>query len=165
MRNKIVILICLLFLVCGCSKKEEIKTIPEYDHDILCVSNIEDENDGDLESYLSNIYIKLDDNKNVTSAVYQSVSDSTVLDKAALELTNQFLSIYKGINGIEAFAENIDNKLVITIKYNYSEIDLETTKRKLGSIVDDNHIFKKVKKLPFSYEEYKKYELNGYECK
>lgn len=165
MKIKYLLIICLLFLVCGCTKNEENKSIPEYDHDIKCVSHIEEENDGDLETYTSNIFITLDDNKNVTSAIYQSISESTLLDKSTLELTNQFLNIYKDIKGIEASSDIIDNKLIITIKYDYSNIDLVSTKKKLGSILDDNHIFKKVNKLPFSYEDYKKYELTNYECK
>ena len=165
MKIKYIFLICLLFLVCGCAKNEENKVIPEYDHDIKCVSHIEEEKDGDLETYTSNIFIKLDDNSYVKSAIYQSISESTLLDKSTLELTNQFLNIYKDIKGIEASSDVIDNKLVITIKYTYSNIDLINVKKKLGSILDDNHIFKKVNKLPFSYDEYKKYELNNYECK
>lgn len=165
MKIKYIFLICLLFLVCGCAKNEENKVIPEYDHDIKCVSHIEEEKDGDLETYTSNIFIKLDDNSNVKSAIYQSISESTLLDKSTLELTNQFLNIYKDIKGIEASSDVIDNKLVITIKYNYRDIDLINVKKKLESILDDNHIFKKVNKLPFSYDEYKKYELNNYECK
>ncbi len=156
----------VLGLISGCAKKEEEKkTIPTYDADIVCFANIEEENDGDVENYISNVFIKLDDNKNVTETVYQSISESSLLDKATLELTNQFLNIYKDIKGIEASSDVIDNKLIITIKYNYKDMDLDDTKKKLGSIIEDDSIFKKVKKLPFKYDELVKYDLKGYECK
>jgi uncharacterized lipoprotein YehR (DUF1307 family) len=162
----ILIILLVLITISGCSKKEEDKkTIPTYNADIVCSSNIEDEHDGDVENYISNVFIKLDDNKNVTETIYQSISESTLLDKATLELTNQFLEIYKDIKGITASSDVIDNKLIITIKYNYIDMELKNTKMKLGTIVEDDSILKKATQLPFSYEEFKKYELNGYECK
>ena len=162
----LIVILLVLITISGCSKKEEDKkTIPTYPADIVCTSNIEDEHDGDVENYISNVFIKLDDNKNVTETIYQSISESTLLDKATLELTNQFLEIYKDIKGISASSDVIDNKLIITIKYNYLDMDLNSTKKKLGTIVESNSILKKANKLPFSYEDFKKYELNGYECK
>ena len=32
-------------------------------------------------------------------------------------------------------------------------------------IIETNSIIKKANKLPFSYDDFKKYELDGYECK
>jgi uncharacterized lipoprotein YehR (DUF1307 family) len=165
MRLRYILIILLPLIICGCTKKEEPKKIPEYDSDIKCVSTIEEDNDGDLVLYTSNIYINIDDNNNVTNTIYQSISDSTALDKATVDLTNQFLDIYKDINGIEAEAATIDNKLVITIKYDYTNMDLNIVKKKLGSILEDDNILKKTNKLPFSYDEFKKYSLKGYECK
>ena len=167
MKRKLLILIALLILVTGCTKKEEVKNIPDYDSDIKCVKSGEvyDLEDGTPEEFISNIYVYLDDNNNVKSAIFQNISKSTVFDKATIELTNQFLSIYKDIDGIEATSDVIDDSLIITIKYNYLDIDLDLTKKKLGTIIDDNNIMKKAEKLPFSYDEFKKYSLNGYDCK
>ena len=162
----LIVLLIILTTISGCAKKEEEKkAIPLYDSDIVCSAVIEEENDGDVENFVSNVYIWLDKKKNVTETIYQNISESTLLDKATLELTNQFLDIYKNIKGIEASSDVIDNKLIITIKYNYNEMDLNATKKELGTIIDDSSIFKKVKKLPFSYDDLKKYELSGYECK
>jgi len=162
----LIVLFIILITISGCDKKEEQnKTIPTYDADIVCTKEIEEENDGDIENYISNVFIKLDDNKNVKETIYQSISESSLLDKATLELTNQFLDIYKNINGIEASSDVINDKLIITIKYDYNNMDLNTVKKELGSIIDDKSIFKKIKKIPFSYEDLIKYELNEYECK
>ena len=167
MKLRYLFVLLIPLLICGCSKKEEVKTIPEYESDIKCVKSGEvyDLEDGTPEEFISNIYVYLDDNKNVRSAIFQNISKSTVLDKATIELTNQFLSIYKDIDGIEATSDVVDDSLIITIKYNYLEMDLNNTKKRLGSIIDDNNILKNTKKLPFSYDEFKKYTLINYECK
>jgi uncharacterized lipoprotein YehR (DUF1307 family) len=167
MKLKYLILLLIPLVICGCSKKEEVKTIPDYDSDIKCVKTGQtyDLEDGTPEDFISNIYVYLDDNENVESAIFQNISKSTVFDKATIELTNQLLSIYKDIDGIDAFTDTVDDKLIITIKYNYLDMDLDLAKKKLGSIIDEDNIIRKAKKLPFSYEEFNKYSLSNYECK
>ena len=65
MKRKLLILIALLILVTGCTKKEEVKKIPDYESDIKCVKSGEvyDLEDGTPEEFISNIYVYLDDNK------------------------------------------------------------------------------------------------------
>ena len=59
MRLRYILIILLPLIICGCTKKEEPKKIPEYDSDIKCVSTIEEDNDEDLVLYTSNIYINI----------------------------------------------------------------------------------------------------------
>ena len=109
----LIVVLLVLMTISGCSKKEEEKkTIPTYDADIVCTSNIEDEHDGDVENYISNVFIKLDDSKNVTETIYQSISESTLLDKATLELTNHEIRVTM-IDGEVSTNFNLNNNNLI----------------------------------------------------
>ena len=170
MKRKLLIVLTLLLLVCGCSKSNEqskqaeIK-IEEYNSDIKCSVVSEENINGDTNIYTGYVYIWLDEDKNVTKAIFQNISESTVLDKANIELTNQFLNLYKDIEGIEATSQVSDNKLVITISYDYLKIDPANIGQQLGTIVSDENALKQATTLPFSYEYFKKTQLDGYECK
>lgn len=158
----IIILILIIVLVLSMPEKkayEKALEIPEYQSDILCSMNGVDKLEDTEYSYTLNVYLTLKD-EFVTKAIYQSISTNT-----DYTLNLEYMNLYNTIDGINGDIQEYGDKMVLTITYNYEVIKLSEIKNKVGNLLSDDSLFKKAKKLPVSYEDFKEYELSGFSCK
>lgn len=154
----IIIVIAVIALCIFKSQEDEYNNLVTYPGNIVCTMKGTDKIDGSEIPYETRVYITTSDDY-VTSAVYQTITydqNENVL--------NAILKIYNEIDGITMFTDKYDDYNVLTIKHDYNKIDLKQVEEKLGDLLDDSSLFKRYKKFPINYGEYKAVELKGYEC-
>lgn len=153
----LVILIILAVLVFN--KKEDVfEDLPTYQGNIVCTIEGYDKIDGREIPYKTKAYLTVEDDY-LLSIVYQTVTENQKDD-----MLSSILKIYNEIDGITVFTDRNEDYYVLTIKYDYTTIDLKQVDEKFGDILDQNSFFKRYKKIPINYGEYKAIELKGYEC-
>lgn len=172
MNKKIIyIIIIIINIICLCNisnnrnnNDNSSEEPPSYDAKMVCIKNTDSLVDEESVSSTSKIYINYDDN-NVLDSTYQIITVSDSFYKSRIEMIQGYLNLYNGINGITYNVYQYNNSIVTTIKYDYTKIDLNILRTKLGSILDEDSIFNNIDYLPFSLDTYKKYELYDYSCK
>lgn len=159
--TKVIILILCLSLSISCGKKDDIE-INKYDTKMVCKQEFNEVIDDEKVKSISNIYIDYDEDDNVVKAIYQSIGKYTSINE--LSMYEEIINLYSDLDGINAKFYTVDDSLVLEIEYNYLDMDLDTIKKKIGNMLEDTSILKQVNDLPVSLDEFKKIELNDYEC-
>lgn len=161
--------LCLSFLfllmLSGCSKKND-NRLNEYENDAdqICRMHIQEENDDVYITSDSNVYLYLDDSSFVEKAIYQSVSSLNDVTSYSYETYEYIKNLYSKIAGIDVDYYETTDSLVLEIEYNYNEIDLKYLRDTLGYLLDNDSLLGSVESLPISVDDFKKIELDGYEC-
>lgn len=159
--NKLIIFGLCMLLCVSCAKKEN-KKIKEYDAMMKCRKEFKEVIDDDNITSISNIYLNYDEDGMVKNAIYQSISDySSTKD---INMYEEIIKIYNSLSGIKANINIVNDSVVLEIEYDYQEMDLDEIKDKIGNMLDDDSLLMKAKELPISLDEFKKIELNNYEC-
>lgn len=159
--NKLMILLLCLVLCVSCAKKDEVE-IAEYDAKMVCTYEFNEVIDDEKVKSTSNIYLDYNAEEKVTKAIYQSISKYTSVNES--NMYEEIIKLYNSLKGISAKFYTIDDTLILEIDYDYLKIDLEEIDNEIGNILDDTSLFKQVKSLPISLEEFKELELDDYEC-
>lgn len=159
--NKIIILILCLTLPISCGKKDDIE-ISKYDTKMVCKQEFSEVIEDEKVKSISNIYLDYDEEENVVKAIYQSIGKYTSVNE--LSMYEEIIKLYNDLDGIKAKFYTVDDSLVLEIEYNYLEMDLDVIKKKIGNMLEDTSILKQVGDLPISLDEFRKIELNDYEC-
>lgn len=156
---KYIMLITLVLLTISCGKKEESLNLKEYEANVICTLDYQDEVDGMLINSTNKVFINYDDKMLVNNALYQ-----TTTDEYSINMYERLVNIFNEINGISADLYIVDNKLVVEIEYNYDMINIDEVKDKLGILLDEEALLNKVDKLPITYDEFIDLELKEYKC-
>lgn len=157
---------CALVFLCSCSKEKlDRQEIKVYDADEVCKKDLVENIDGEDIVSSSIVYLNYDESNLVTKAIYQSISSIQDINNYTYETYSYIKDIYSNIDGVEVDYYDTSQNLVLEIAYNYESIDLNLFKENLESILDQNSLLAKVKKLPVEVSEFKKIELAGYDCK
>ena len=147
-----VVSLCALVFLCSCSEEQlDRQEIKVYEADEVCKKDLVENIDGEDIVSSSIVYLNYDESNLVKKAIYQSIS--------------YIKDIYSNIDGVEVDYYDTSQNLVLEIAYDYESIDLNLFKENLESILDQNSLLAKVKKLPVEVSEFKKIELAGYDCK
>lgn len=157
--NKIIILVFLLLLCVSCGKD---KGFNKNDAKMICKQEFREVVDDESITSTSNIYIDYDEDELVTKVIYQSISEFSSANEESMY--EEIVDMYNSLEGIEAKFYVDKDSLVLEISYDYSKMNLEAINNKIGNMLDDDSILKKVNSLPISLEEFKKKELTNYEC-
>lgn len=158
----IMIVFLIFYFLLFLKEKTEEKKIPEYDATIICKKTGTITEEEQEISYENRAYITVDNERNIEKVILQTIDND--LSSATYILEEQLLHLYNSVSGITGSIENIEDKHVLTITYDYTKISLSEVRKKLGGLLDDAFILKKIKSLPISFEMFKKSELEGYEC-
>lgn len=162
---KILILIIVIILIIVLIPKGEKVSIPTYESDIICTKNFSELNENDINvETKSNIFISLDNNKNVKKVIIQNIENGNIYSIEDSYLIKNLYDEYNKIDGIKATIDYLENEIIYTVIYDYLEINLNQLKKKLNSFVEDT-IYDDIKELPFTYDFYHEYELKDYDCK
>ena len=97
--------------------------LPSYDANMICIKNTDNLVDEESVSSTSKIYINYDDN-NILDSTYQIITISDSFYKSRIDMIQEYLDLYKGIDGITSSVYQYNNSIVTTIKYDYTKIDL-----------------------------------------
>lgn len=157
--KKIVILLIMISFITGCKSK-----INTYDTKMVCKQKFSEKLDDDILDSESIIYVDYDDQEYVTKAIYQSISSKDYYNSSLIETLDYVIATYNKMDGISARRYNADDKLIFEIAYDYKKTSLEEFKEKMGDLIDPESILGSSTELPIKLSEYKKIELDGYEC-
>ena len=157
--KKALLLLSIIFLLTGCKE-----TINTYDADMICRMNYEAEVDGYTSESESVIYINYDKGKNITKAIYQSIGNLSEYNDYLLNSLDSIVDIYNKLDGINSNKYIVDDKVVMEIEYDYFKIDLAQFREELGDLIDDESILASIDDLPIKLSEFKRHELEGYDC-
>ena len=161
-----VVSLCALVFLCSCSEEElDIQEIKVYEADEVCKKDLVENIDGEDIVSSSIVYLNYDESNLVKKAIYQSISSIQDINNYTYETYSYIKDIYSNIDGVEVDYYDTSQNLVLEIAYDYESIDLNLFKENLESILDQNSLLAKVKKLPVEVSEFKKIELAGYDCK
>ncbi len=136
-----------------------------YEADEVCKKDLVENIDGEDIVSSSIVYLNYDESNLVKKAIYQSISSIQDINNYTYETYSYIKDIYSNIDGVEVDYYDTSQNLVLEIAYDYESIDLNLFKENLESILDQNSLLAKVKKLPVEVSEFKKIELAGYDCK
>lgn len=168
MKKKVLFILSLVFIlsliimvILILFPKKQKKTddlIPVYHADVVCTFDGVDTFENETHEYSLRAYLTVKDHL-VTKAILVSVStDDNIYE------TRRYIEEYNKINGINAQVSFKEGSLVTEVEYDYETIDLDEVKNKLGYLLIDDSIFKRVSSLPVSLEYYQEYELQDYIC-
>lgn len=159
--NKVIFLVLCLFLFTACSKQDNSEII-KYDTKMICKREFNEIIDDEKIKSTSNVYLDYDADELVVKAIYQSISEYTSINE--LTMYEEIVKLYNDLKGINAKFYVADDSLVLEIEYNYLDMDIDNINKKIGNMLEDDNILKQVDSLPISLDEFKKIELNDYEC-
>lgn len=159
----IFIIIIVVFVFFLFNKKEIKEEIPTYESDIMCTKDEIEEIDGEYITYKNNIYITLNNNY-VSKVVFQSVKDIDLNQNYDISFIQALIRLYDSVDGVTGEVLTTDSYLITTFKYDFELIDLKFLRSELGDLLDSESLFMKVSDLPISFDQYKRYELEGYNC-
>ncbi len=150
----------LMLLSCIACKDNDVH-INKYESDMTCTQSFSEVIDDEELKSTSNVFIYNDD-EIVTKAIYQSIGKYTSINE--LNMYEEIIKIYNSISGIEASFYQVDDEIILEITYDYLKVDIDEVEMKIGNMLDDDSLLKKVDKLPITLEEFKSLELTNYEC-
>lgn len=162
--KKIVLLLFILILT-GCKNKEEFEELNVYEAKEVCDYTSYEEIDGDVYNSKSIVYLNYDEEKFVTSAVYQSISDLTSVTSYTYETYDYIKRLYSTTEGVSVDYYKTKDSLVLEIKYDYMKIDLNEFRNTLGALLDQGSVLGSSDKLPIELDVFKNIELKDYDCK
>ncbi len=146
-----VVSLCALVFLCSCSEEQlDRQEIKVYEADEVCKKDLVENIDGEDIVSSSIVYLNYDESNLVKKAIYQSISSIQDINNYTYETYSYIKDIYSNIDGVEVDYYDTSQNLVL---------------ENLESILDQNSLLAKVKKLPVEVSEFKKIELAGYDCK
>lgn len=157
--KKIVVLLVIVSFLTGCKSK-----INTYDTKMVCKQKFSEDLDGDVIDSESIIYVDYDDKEYVTKAIYQSISSKDYYNSSLIETLDYVITTYNKMDGISARRYNADDKLIFEITYDYKKISLSEFRGSMGDLIDPESVLGSSDELPIKLSDYKKIELDGYEC-
>ena len=114
----------------------------EFDYDYICsyeTSMIDDE-DEYSDKIKKNLYLKVDENDYVISAIYESIYKNELFSNSLRNLTQDIVGIYNGMEGIETNIKSDKANSYVTIKYDYDKINFKELKNNLKELLDEDSI-------------------------
>lgn len=167
----IVTIVAMLFIVFMCffflgkniknETPEEELELKEYDSNVVCKFESGEVSE-DESSYYSNVYISYGKGGNITDIVYQNVTQTDFSD-SYMQLVNDLYDLYNNINGIKTDIYKSAGYVVTTIEYDFNVLDLNTAKKELGDMLEEDS-FILTGKLPIAYNVYIDKYLSEYSC-
>ena len=136
--------------------------VSNYDYDYLCTYEADSDEESSTNKIQKNLYIKVDNDSYVDTAIYESVYTSEYFSLATQNLIQELLSMYDEVGGVETNIINSKKNTYVTIKYDYNKIDFKELKNKLSEVIDKESLqYKMNNKL--KVEDYTR-ELKEYSC-
>ncbi len=136
--------------------------VSSYDYDYLCKYEADSDDETSTNKIKKNLYIKVDNDSYVDSAIYESIYTNEYFSVSSQNLIQEFLSMYDDIEGVETSITNNKKNTYVTIKYDYNKINFKLLKNKLSEVIDKDSLqYKMNSKL--KVEDYTK-ELKEYSC-
>lgn len=163
--KKIVVLLLVMFILTGCKKDDKnIDELNVYKTKEVCKKTTIEEVDGEILESQSIIYLDYDEANFVNLAIYQSITDISNVNSYTYSTYEYIRNLYSGIDGVNVIYYDTKDSLVLEIRYDYTDINLEEFRNNLGDLIDMDSLLGSTKKLPVKMTEFKKKELGGYVC-
>ena len=159
-----VITVFISCLVVFVEKKDDISNYEILDANKTCFyeSVTKDEDGLTIGSNYNYMYIYTKDNY-VSKVIYRNIFSRKEFGDSLSDTLIKMLNIYEGTKGITTSYEDINDKVMLTITFDLSSMNIDEIREEYSEIFDDTSILMNLKNK-MTIEDYLKIETNEYIC-